>query len=137
MIRMHANKNEMLIILNIDSVITEFKTLNCDDTKDRAKNRKNINTYLSARLNQYSEIFENDNSVKNNDQNKNSEKDFYAVISDEKFDRKMNNLIDQNYTQQEKIFIMKSENTIHENENEKKRREHQLSIDVFSIKRRT
>ena len=97
MIRMHANKNKKLIISSIDFLITKIDILNCDDTKDRAKNRKNINTYLSAKLDQYSRVIENDNSVKNNDQNKNSKKDFYAVISDEKFDIEVNNLIDQNY----------------------------------------
>ena len=72
MIRMHVNKNEKLIILNIDFVITKFDTLICDDTKNKAKNRKNINIYLSVKLNQYFETFENDNNVKNSDQNKNS-----------------------------------------------------------------
>ena len=98
-IRMHADKNEKLIISSIDSVITEIDTLNCDDTKNRAKNRKSINIYLNARLKQYSEVFKDDNSVKNSDQNKNLEKKFYAVISDEKYDKEMNNLIDQIYIQ--------------------------------------
>ena len=67
MIRMHIDKNEKLIILSIDFVISKFDTLNCDNTRDYGKNRKNINIYLNARLNQYSEVFENDNSVKNSD----------------------------------------------------------------------
>ena len=33
---MHANKNEQLIILNIDLIlITKFNTLNCDDIKKK------------------------------------------------------------------------------------------------------
>ena len=64
-IRIHANKNERLFILNINSIITKLNTLNCDKRKNRAKIRKNINTYLSVKLNQYFEIFENDTSVKN------------------------------------------------------------------------
>ena len=31
---MHVDRNEKLIILNIDSVITEFDTLNCNNTKN-------------------------------------------------------------------------------------------------------
>ena len=39
MIQMHADRNEQLIILNIDSIlITEFDTLNCDDMKKKANN---------------------------------------------------------------------------------------------------
>ena len=83
MIQMHTDRNEKLIILSIDFVIIESDILNCDNTKNRTKNRKNINAYLSAKLNQYYEIFEKDNSVKNSDQNKSLEKYFYAVISDE------------------------------------------------------
>ena len=46
----------------------------------------------------------------------------------------MNNLINQNYTQQEKVFVMNNENTKHGNE--KRRRKHQLFIDVFNNKKR-
>ena len=64
-IQITADKSEKLITLNIDLFIIEFDILNCDNTKDRTKNRKNINTYLSAKLNQYFKVFKNDNSVKN------------------------------------------------------------------------
>ena len=38
-IQMHVDKNEQLIILNIDSIlITKFDTLNCDDMKKRTNN---------------------------------------------------------------------------------------------------
>ena len=39
MIRMHADRNEQLIISSIDSIlITESDTLNCDNMKKRANN---------------------------------------------------------------------------------------------------
>ena len=130
MIRMHADRNEQLIISSIDSIlITESDTLNCDDMKKRANNQKNVATYVSAKHDQFSEVFADDQSEKNNDKKANLNENLYNVISDEKFDKEVNNLIDQTCTQQERIFVM--------NENEKKRREHQLSIDVFSSKRRT
>ena len=72
--------------------------------------------------------------MKNSDQNKSLKKDFYVVISDEKFDKKVNNLIDQNYIEQKRIFIIKRENTRHKNK--RKRRKHQLFNDVFNNKRR-
>ena len=93
-IQIHADRNEKLIILNIDSFITKFDTLNSDDAKNRAKNRKNINIYLNAKLNQYFEIFENDNSLKNSDKNTSSDENLYDVISDEDFDREVNQFID-------------------------------------------
>ena len=130
MIRMHADKNEQLIISSIDSIlITESDTLNCDDMKKRANNQKNVAIYVNAEHDQFSEIFADDQSEKNSDKKANLNENFYNVISDEEFDRKVNNLIDQMCTQQKKVFVM--------NESEKKRRKHQLSIDVFSSKRRT
>ena len=61
MIRKHADKNEQLIILSIDSIlITEFDTLNCDDMKKKANNQKNVETYVSAKHDQFSEIFADD-----------------------------------------------------------------------------
>ena len=129
MIRMHADRNEQLIISSIDSIlITESDTLNCDNMKKRANNQKNVAIYVSAEHDQFSEVFADDQSEKNSDKKANLDENLYNVISDEKFDRKVNNLIDQTCTQQERVFVM--------NENEKKRRKHQLSIDVFSSKRR-
>ena len=126
---MHADKNEQLIISSIDSIlITESDTLNCDDIKKRANNQKNVAIYVNAEHDQFSEIFADDQNEKNNDKKTNLDENFYNVISDEKFDREMNNLIDQTCTQQERIFVM--------NESEKKRRKHQLFIDVFNSKRR-
>lgn len=94
---MHAGKNEESIILNIDLFITKVNTLNCDDTNNKSKNRKSINTYLSVRLNQYSKIIENDNNIKKSDKNTSLKKNFYVVINDEKFNKEMNNLIEQTY----------------------------------------
>ena len=117
MIRMHADRNEQLIILNIDSIlITKSDTLNCDDMKKRTNNQKNVAIYVSAEHDQFSEIFADDQNEKNSDKKANLDENLYNVISDEKFDRKVNNLIDQTCTQQERIFVM--------NENEKKRRKH-------------
>ena len=117
MIRMHANKNEQLIISSIDSIlITKFNTLNCDDMKKRANNQKNVATYVSAKHDQFFEVFADDQNEKNSDKKTNLNENLYNVISDEKFDRKVNNLIDQTCTQQKKIFVM--------NENEKRRRKH-------------
>ena len=130
MIRMHADKNEQLIISSIDSIlITEFDILNCDNIKKRANNQKNVAIYVSAEHDQFFEIFADDQNEKNSDKKANLNENFYNVISDEEFDRKVNNLIDQTCIQQKKIFVM--------NESEKRRRKHQLSIDVFSSKRRT
>ena len=84
----HTNRNDKIIILNIDLFITNFDTLNCNNTRNRTKNCKMINTYLNARLNQYFKVFKNDNSVKNNDKNTNLNENLYAVINDEKFDKK-------------------------------------------------
>ena len=39
----------------------EFVILNSENTKDRAKNHKNFNTYLSAKLYQFCKVFEDDN----------------------------------------------------------------------------
>ena len=129
MIRMHADRNEQLIILSIDSIlITESDTLNCDDMKKRANNQKNVAIYVSAEHDQFFEVFADDQSEENSDKKTNLNENFYNVINDEKFDREVNNLIDQTCTQQERVFVM--------NENEKRRREHQLSIDVLSSKRR-
>ena len=129
MIRMHADRNEQLIILSIDSIlITKSDTLNCDDMKKRANNQKNVETYVSAEHDQFSEIFVNDQNEENSDKKANLNENFYNVISDEKFDKEMNNLIDQTCTQQKRVFVM--------NESEKRRRKHQLFIDVFSSKRR-
>ena len=120
---MHAERNEQLIILSIDSIlITESDTLNCDDMKKRANNQKNVAIYVSAKHDQFSEIFANDQSEENSDKKANLNENLYNVISDEKFDRKVNNLIDQTYTQQKRVFVM--------NESEKKRRKHQLSSSV-------
>ena len=50
MIRMHANRNEQLIILSINLIlITESDILNCDDMKKRTNNQKNVETYVSAK----------------------------------------------------------------------------------------
>ena len=126
---MHVDKNEQLIILSIDSIlITEFDTLNCDDMKKKANNQKNVAIYVSAEHDQFSEIFADDQSEENSDKKANLNENFYNVISDEKFDKEVNNLIDQTCTQQERIFVM--------NESEKRRRKHQLFIDVFNSKRR-
>ena len=96
MIRMHANKNEQLIILNIDSIlITESDILNCDDMKKKANNQKNVAIYVSAKHDQFFEIFADDQSEKNSDKKTNLNENFYNVISDEKFDKEVNNLIDQ------------------------------------------
>ena len=47
---MHINKNEQLIILNIDSIlITKFNTLNCDDMKKKTNNQKNVAIYVNAK----------------------------------------------------------------------------------------
>ena len=130
MIRMHADKNEQLIILNIDSIlITESDTLNCDDMKKRANNQRNVAIYVSAKHNQFSEIFADDQNEENSDKKANLNENLYNVISDEKFDREVNSLINQTCIQSERVFVM--------NESEKRRRKHQLSIDVFSSKRRT
>ena len=95
-IRMHADRNEQLIILSIDSIlITESDTLNCDDMKKRANNQKNVATYVSAEHDQFFKIFADDQSEKNSDKKANLNENLYNVISDEEFDRKMNNLIDQ------------------------------------------
>ena len=129
MIRMHADRNEQLIILSIDSIlITESDTLNCDDMKKRANNQKNVAIYVNAKHDQFSEVFADDQSEENSDKKTNLNENLYNVISDEEFDREVNNLIDQTCTQQERVFVM--------NESEKRRRRHQLSIDVFSSKRR-
>ena len=129
MIRMHADRNEQLIILSIDSIlITESDILNCDDMKKRTNNQKNVAIYVSAEHDQFSEIFADDQNEKNSDKKANLNENFYNVISDEEFDRKVNNLIDQTCIQQERVFVM--------NESEKRRREHQLFIDVFNSKRR-
>ena len=97
---MHANRNEQLIISSIDSIlITESDTLNCDDMKKRANNQKNVAIYVSAEHDQFSEIFADDQSEENSDKKANLNENFYNVISDEKFDRKVNNLIDQTCTQ--------------------------------------
>ena len=130
MIRMHADRNEQLIISSIDSIlITESDTLNCDDMKKKANNQKNVATYVSAEHDQFSEVFADDQSEENSDKKANLDENLYNVISDEEFDREVNNLIDQTCIQQERVFVM--------NESEKRRREHQLFIDVFSSKRRT
>ena len=100
MIRMHADRNEQLIILNIDSIlITEFDTLNCDDMKKKANNQKNVAIYVNAEHDQFSEIFANDQNEKNSDKKANLNENLYNVINDEKFDKEMNNLIDQTCTQ--------------------------------------
>ena len=126
---MHANRKKQLIILNIDSIlITESDTLNCDDIKKRANNQNNIAIYVSAEHDQFSEVFADDQSEKNSDKKANLNENFHNVISDEEFDREMNNLIDQTCIQSERILVI--------NESEKRRRKHQLSIDVFSSKRR-
>ena len=117
MIRMHADKNEQLIILSIDSIlITKSDTLNCDDMKKRANNQKNVAIYVSAEHDQFSEIFADDQSEENSDKKANLDENFYNVINDEKFDREVNNLIDQTCIQQERVFVM--------NESEKRRRKH-------------
>ena len=95
MIQMHADRNEQLIILSIDSIlITESDTLNCDDMKKRANNQKNVAIYVSAEHDQFSEIFADDQNEENSDKKTNLDENLYNVISDEEFDKKLNNLID-------------------------------------------
>ena len=113
---------------------TEFDALNCENMKDRTKNHKNSEIYSSAELYSFSEIFENDSI--SNDLNKKmiADEDDYIFFSDENFDREVNDLIDRTCTQQAKMLAKKSESSI-QKRNEKKRRKHQLSIDVSSRKR--
>ena len=97
---MHTNKNEQLIILNIDLIlITKFNTLNCDNMKKRTNNQKNVAIYVNAKHDQFFEIFANDQNKENSDKKTNLNKNFYNVINDEEFDKEVNNLIDQTYTQ--------------------------------------
>ena len=74
---------------------TNFDILNSENTKDKAKNHKNFNIYLNAKLYQFSKVFEN-NNIQNDFVKKTiiNEND-YTFLSNEKFDRKMNDLIDR------------------------------------------
>ena len=129
MIRMHAGRNEQLITSSIDSILTtEPDTLDCDDMEERADNQKNVATYVGAGHDQFSEVSADDQSEENSDKEANLNENLYNVISDEEFGREVDNLIDQTCTQQERVPAM--------NESEKRRRGHQLSIDVPSSKRR-
>ena len=127
MIRMHAHRKEKLT--------TKSDTLNFENTKNRAKNHKNFNIYLRAKLYQFFEIFENDNIQNDFVKITTSKENDYIFFNDENFDRKMNDLIDRTCTQQIKVLAKKIESSI-QHENKKRRRRHQLSMDVLSRKRR-
>ena len=127
MIRMHANKKEKLT--------TESDTLNCENMKDRAKNHRNSETYSSAELYSSSEVSEDDSISNDLNKEMTADEDDYTFLSDENFDREVNDLIDRTCTQQAKVSAKKSESSI-QKRNEKRRREHQLSIDASNRKRR-
>ena len=113
-IQMHADKKNLT---------TEFDILNFENTNNRTKNHKNFNTYMSAKLYQFFEIFENDNIQNNFAKMTILNENDYTFFSDENFDRKVNNLIDRTCTQQARMFVKKSENSI-QHENKKRRREY-------------
>ena len=114
-IRMHADRKKNLT--------TEFNILNSENTKDRAKNHKNFSTYLSARLYQISKTFENYNIQNDFAKKTISNENDYTFFNDEKFDKKVNDLINRTCTQQAKMFAKKSEISI-QHENGKKRSKH-------------
>ena len=109
--------------------------MHSENTKNKVKNHKNSNIYLSAKLYQFFKNFEDDNIQNNFAKKTISDKSDYTFFSDKKIDKKANDLIDRTCTQQVKMVRKKSERSI-QHENAKRRRKHQLSIDVSNRKRR-